>query len=73
MMDREDRQKTLYNTELNPETKLYWLIKGDEDRIKEHNPELWYAMLEWKDKNIYKIDLNNCPYAGGYGSYRNDF
>lgn len=69
MGDRDERQRILYDTDLSPETKLYRLIKMEEKEIKERNPELWYAMLEWKDKNIDKIDFGDYLCTG----YRNRF
>ena len=67
-----ERQQILYNAELSPETKLYRLIKMDEEEIKGRNPELWYAMLEWKDKNIDKIDFADNFYSA-YMGYKNGF
>ena len=72
MLDRFERQEILLDNSLSPETKLYRLMRGDEDNIKEHNPELWYAMLEWKDKNIDKISFDYERFSG-YMGYKNGF
>ena len=45
----------LLNNDLEPEVKLYKIAKI----LKENNKicdQLWYAILEFKDKYIYKFD-----------------
>ena len=50
----KDLNKILLNKELNPETKVYRIARElkNENRI---NDELWYAILELKDKHLKDI------------------
>lgn len=48
----------LYDGRVNPETKLYHIAEIYRDEIRDCcSSALWYAFLEWKDKNIDKIQF----------------